>query len=57
MIAILYHKIIVAIKEMIKTMKQIDETIDTHGGWPIKIGGENDKTSSEIKMGTSRRQF
>ena len=31
-----YHKIVVAISETIKIMKQIDEAIDTHGGWPIK---------------------
>jgi len=30
-----YHKIVVAINETIKIMKQIDETIDTHTGWPI----------------------
>ena len=29
-----YHKIVVAINETIKIMKQIDETIDAHGGWP-----------------------
>jgi len=28
--------IVVAINETIKIMKQIDETITTHGGWPIK---------------------
>jgi len=31
-----YHKIVVAISETIKIMKQIDEVIDAHGGWPIK---------------------
>ena len=31
-----YHKIVVALSETIKIMKQIDEVIDTHGGWPIK---------------------
>ena len=31
-----YQKIGVAINETIKIMKQIDETIDAHGGWPIK---------------------
>jgi len=31
-----YHKIVVAINETIKIMKQIDETIAAHGGWPIK---------------------
>ena len=31
-----YHRIVVAINETIKIMKQIDEVIDTHGGWPMK---------------------
>ena len=31
-----YHKIVVAINETIKIMKQIDEVVDAHGGWPIK---------------------
>ena len=29
-----YQKIIVAIKETIRIMKEIDEAIDEHGGWP-----------------------
>ncbi len=31
-----YHKIVVALNKTIKIMKQIDETINAHGGWPIK---------------------
>ncbi len=31
-----YHKIVVALNETIKIMKQIDEVIDAHGGWPIQ---------------------
>ena len=31
-----YHRIVVAINETIKIMKQIDEVIDAHGGWPIR---------------------
>ena len=31
-----YQKIVVALSETIKIMGQIDETIDAHGGWPIK---------------------
>lgn len=31
-----YHRIVVAINETIKIMKQIDEVIDTHDGWPMK---------------------
>lgn len=29
-----YQKIIVAISETIRIMKEIDEVIDKHGGWP-----------------------
>ena len=31
-----YHKIVVVLNETIKIMKQIDEVIEAHGGWPIK---------------------
>ncbi len=31
-----YEKIEVALGETIRLMKQIDEVIDAHGGWPIK---------------------
>jgi len=31
-----YEKIVVALGETIRLMKQIDEIIDDHGGWPIK---------------------
>ena len=31
-----YQKIVVALAETIKIMAQIDETIQAHGGWPIK---------------------
>jgi len=29
-----YHKIVVALHETIRLMKEIDEVIDHHGGWP-----------------------
>ena len=31
-----YEKIVVALGETIRLMKQIDEIIDSHGGWPLK---------------------
>lgn len=31
-----YHKIVVALSETIKIMKEIDEVINAHDGWPIK---------------------
>jgi hypothetical protein len=29
-----YHKIVVALSETIRRMKEIDEVINRHGGWP-----------------------
>ena len=29
-----YHKIVVALNESIRLMKEIDAVIDQHGGWP-----------------------
>jgi hypothetical protein len=29
-----YQKIVIALKETILLMSEIDETIETHGGWP-----------------------
>ncbi len=29
-----YQKIVVALSETIRLMKEIDETIEKHGGWP-----------------------
>jgi len=31
-----YQKIVVALSETIRLMKEVDEVIDAHGGWPIK---------------------
>ena len=31
-----YQRIVVAIKETIRLMEEIDEVIDAHGGWPIE---------------------
>lgn len=31
-----YQKIVAAIGETIRIMKEIDEVIDAHGGWPLK---------------------
>jgi hypothetical protein len=31
-----YQRIVVALKETIRLMEQIDEVIERHGGWPIK---------------------
>lgn len=31
-----YRKTVVAVGETVRLMKQIDEKIDAHGGWPKK---------------------
>ena len=31
-----YQKIVVAINESIRIMKEIDEVIEEHGGWPVR---------------------
>jgi type I restriction-modification system DNA methylase subunit len=31
-----YQKVVVALKETIRLMKEVDEVIESHGGWPIK---------------------
>ncbi|QTA88179.1 SAM-dependent DNA methylase domain-containing protein [Desulfonema magnum] len=31
-----YHKIVVALNETMRLMRQIDQVIDAHGGWPIQ---------------------
>jgi type I restriction-modification system DNA methylase subunit len=31
-----YQKVVVALKETIRLMREIDEVIEVHGGWPIK---------------------
>ena len=31
-----YHKIVVALHETILLMREIDEVIEEHGGWPLK---------------------
>jgi hypothetical protein len=32
----MFQKVIMAPKETIRLMKEIDEVIEVHGGWPIK---------------------
>lgn len=41
-----YQKIVVAINETIELMKQIDETIEKHGGWPGAFSTPSDKTAT-----------
>ena len=31
-----YQRIVVALKETIRLMREIDEVIEAHGGWPIE---------------------
>jgi len=30
-----YHRVVVALKETMRLMAEIDEVIEAHGGWPI----------------------
>lgn len=38
-----YQKIIIAIRETIRIMGEIDEVIDQHGGWPDAFATKNDR--------------
>ncbi|MFQ5639812.1 MAG: hypothetical protein ACE5IR_17675 [bacterium] len=38
-----YQKIVVALKETIRLMQEIDEVIEQHGGWPGAFVTEGDK--------------
>ena len=31
-----YQRIVVALKETIRLMEEIDQAIESHGGWPIE---------------------
>ena len=35
-----YHKIVISLSETIRLMAEIDEIIETHGGWPGAFAGE-----------------
>jgi predicted helicase len=41
-----YHKIVIALTETIRLMAEIDETIETHGGWPGAFAGGADLTQA-----------
>jgi predicted helicase len=48
-----YQKVVVAINETIRLMKDIDEVIEDHGGWPrafIKAEAPKDKRYFEVQM-------
>jgi hypothetical protein len=46
-----YQKIIVALKETIRIMAEIDEVIEAHGGWPgaFQTGSEPKSTTAETR--------
>jgi hypothetical protein len=31
-----YHRVVVALSETIRLMKEVDQVIEKHGGWPLK---------------------
>jgi predicted helicase len=48
-----YQKIVVAINETIRLMKEIDDVIDSHGGWPGAFGQGNEypeQTQEDLAM-------
>jgi predicted helicase len=44
-----YHKIVVALSETIRIMKEIDEVIEQHGGWPGAFQTSGDSSSAPIE--------
>jgi hypothetical protein len=42
-----YQKIVVAISETIRLMKEIDEVIEKHGGWPGAFVSNSSKLSQQ----------
>jgi hypothetical protein len=48
-----YHKIVVALSETIRLMKEIDEVIDKYGGWPgafALLGGSEASKSEDLPI-------
>lgn len=41
-----YQRIVVALNETIRLMKEIDEVIEKHGGWPAAFSTPSDKTAT-----------
>ncbi len=41
-----YHRIVIALHETIRLMREIDEVIDAHGGWPGAFQGAEAKTEA-----------
>ena len=39
-----YQKIVVALNETIRLMKEIDEVIEKHGGWPDAFSGHESQS-------------
>ena len=34
-----YHKIVISLSETIRLMAEIDQVLETHGGWPGAVAG------------------
>ena len=46
-----YQKIVVALTETIRLMKEIDEVIEKHGGWPGAFqGGELERSETKVEL-------
>ena len=49
-----YHKIVIALTETIRLMAEIDEVIETHGGWPDAFAvPDSDEASTEEETASS----
>src|SRR5262249_47524285 len=46
-----YHKIVVALSETIRLMKEIDEVIKQHGGWPGAFQTVSQSSAEQVKSG------
>lgn len=44
-----YQKIVIALRETICIMKEIDEVIDKHGRWPGEFRDKNERLRSSVR--------
>jgi hypothetical protein len=45
-----YHRIVLALHETIRIMREIDEVIEAHGGWPDAFQGTEDKKGDAAEV-------
>ncbi|MFA9401300.1 MAG: hypothetical protein ACERKT_09380 [Acidobacteriota bacterium] len=37
-----YHCIVIALRETVRIMREIDDAVDAHGGWPVSFQADVD---------------